>query len=54
MRKKHSTLVPVCLRLDESDKEKLETLCKDTGSTKSEYLRKQVTILLKNIDNEFN
>jgi predicted DNA-binding protein len=53
MKKKVSTLVTVSLRLDEPDKEKLEILCKENDSTKSEYLRKQVLTILKNVDYEF-
>lgn len=53
MKKKVSTLVTVSLRLDEPDKEKLEILCKENDSTKSEYLRKQVLTILKNVNDEF-
>ena len=49
MKKKGSSLVPVSLRLDGPDKEKLEILCKEKGSTKSEFLRKQVSTILKSI-----
>jgi len=53
MKKKVSTLVTVSLRLDDPDKEKLEILCKENDSTKSEYLRKKISAILKNVDYEF-
>jgi predicted DNA-binding protein len=46
MKHKKNKLVPVSIRLEQSDKEKLETLCDESKSNKSEYLRNQVSTFL--------
>lgn len=48
MRKKEHRLVTVSLRLKEPDKQKLESICKSEGFTKSEYLRKEVLFIVNN------
>ncbi len=48
MKSKKTKLVPVSIRLEPQDKEKLETLCNESNSNKSEYLRNEVSIFLNN------
>jgi predicted DNA-binding protein len=48
MKNKKTKLVPVSLRLEPQDKEKLETLCNESNSNKSEYLRNEVSTFLNN------
>ncbi|MDP2887473.1 MAG: hypothetical protein Q8P34_00735 [Bacteroidota bacterium] len=48
MKKKDFKLVTVSLRLEESDKRKLEAICKNDGYTKSEFLRKEVLSIVNN------
>jgi len=49
MRQKVSTLVTVSLRLEEPDKLKLDEICKNGGSTKSEFLRKEVLFIINHL-----
>jgi predicted DNA-binding protein len=48
MKKKENKLVTVSLRLKEPDKQKLESICKNEGFTKSEFLRKEVLSIVNN------
>ena len=52
MKKKVSSLVTVSLRLEEPDKQKLDEVCKDAGSTKSEFLRKEVLFIINHSEKE--
>jgi predicted DNA-binding protein len=49
MKRKEIKLVTVSLRIEEQDKQKLESICKNEGSTKSEFLRKEVLIIVNNL-----
>ena len=49
MKRKEGKLVTVSLRIEEEDKQKLEFICKNEGYTKSEFLRKEVLIIVNNL-----
>lgn len=48
MKKKENKLVTVSLRIEEQDKQKLESICRNEGSNKSEFLRKKVLFVINN------
>jgi len=50
MKKKENGLVTVSLRLKEPDKLKLESICKFHKSNKSEFIRKQIVLIINNLN----